>query len=91
MTKGEIVTNVAVRTGMDEKAADRVISAFLQELREGMVTNKRIQLPGFGTFEVKTRSARTGRNPHTGEQIEIPERATVAFKAGKILRDAVNN
>ena len=91
MTKDEIVTNIAVRTGMDAKAADGVIAAFLRELREGLVTDKRIQLPGFGTFEVKTRSARTGCNPHTGEQIEIPERATVAFRAGKALRDAVNN
>ena len=91
MTKGEIVTNVAVRTGMDEKAADRVISAFLQELREGMVTNKRIQLPGFGTFGTKRREARKCRNPQTGEEMEAPACTIPAFKAGSRLKAAVSD
>ncbi len=90
MTKGELITNVAVKTGIDEKAIGRMIPAFLEAISDCLIAEGKLQLLGFGTFEVKDRSAHTGRNPQTGETIEIPACKTVGFKAGKTLREAVN-
>lgn len=90
MTKGELITSVAVKTGIDEKAIGRMIPAFLEVITDCLTTESKLQLPGFGTFEIRDRAARTGRNPQTGETIEVPACKVVGFKAGKALREAVN-
>ena len=90
MTRGELITNVAVKTGIDEKAVGRMIPAFLEAVSDCLVAEGKVQLPGFGTFEVRDRAARTGRNPQTGETIDVPACRAVGFKAGKSLREAVN-
>ena len=90
MTMGELITNVAVKTGIDEKTVRRMVPAFLDAITNCLATEGKLQLPGFGAFEVRDRAARTGRNPQTGESIEVPACRTVGFKAGKSLREAVN-
>jgi DNA-binding protein HU-beta len=71
------------------KQMDAALSALVESVTEALKTGEKVVLPGFGMFAVKTRPARQGRNPYTGENIAIPERKTPAFKAAKTLRDAV--
>lgn len=90
MNKNEIVAKVAEKAGIKkcdaEKAVDAVISTITDALKQG----DKVQIVGFGAFEVKHRAARVGRNPATGEPVEIPASKAPIFKAGKPLKDAVN-
>ena len=90
MNKTELVAAMAEQAGVSKKDAEKVLKAFtdvvIDELKNGM----KVQLVGFGTFEVSQRAEREGRNPLTGKDIKIPASKAVKFKAGKVFKDALN-
>ena len=87
MNKIELIAAVAEKTGMTKKDAERAVAATFESISASLAKGDRIQLSGFGIFEVKERGARVGRNPRTKETIEIPASRTPAFKASKALQD----
>ena len=89
MNKTDLIAAVAEKTGMTKKDAERVINATVETITETLVKGERVQISGFGNFEVKAREARVGRNPRTKETIQIPATRLPAFKASKALKDAV--
>ncbi len=89
MAKKELVTYVAERTNLNKKDAEVAVNAVFEGITKSLKTDGKIHLVGFGSFEVKERAARTGKNPATGETIEIPASKTPSFKAGKALKDAI--
>ena len=89
MNKTELINAVAERSGVTKKDAESVISATIDAITAALAAGDKIQLTGFGSFEVKERAARVGRNPRTGESTEIPASRIPAFKAGKALKDSV--
>ena len=89
MNKTELINAVAEKAGLSKKAAEAAVNATLSAITEGLKTEEKVQLVGFGSFEVKKRAARTGRNPRSKETIQIPASQTPVFKAGKALKDAV--
>lgn len=91
MNKTELVANVAEKAGLTKKDAEKALGAVIESVEEALVEGDKVQLIGFGTFEVKDRAARTGRNPQTGKEIKIAASRNPVFKAGKALKDAVNN
>lgn len=90
MTKGDLINEVRAATGLTVKDATNAVNETLGKIVAALKTGERVQLIGFGTFEVRERQARTGHNPTTGEAIEIPAAKVPAFKAGKALKEAVN-
>ena len=90
MNKNDLVDAVAERTGLAKSDAARAVEAVLGSVTETLQKGDQVALSGFGTFVVKARAARTGRNPRTGESIAIPASRVPAFKAGKALKDALN-
>ena len=86
MNKQELVSAVSARCGLSKKDTEATISATLDAIVNALAAGERVQLMGFGSFEVKERAARTGRNPQTNETIEIPASKAVNFKAGKALK-----
>lgn len=90
MSKTELVNAVAERTGTSKKDAEKAVSATLDAITEALKNGEKVQLIGFGTFEVKERAQRVGRNPQTKEEIVIPASKLPSFKAGKALKDAVS-
>ncbi len=91
MNKTELVAAIAEKAGLSKKDAEAAVKAFTEVVTEELKKGSKIQLVGFGTFEVSERAARTGRNPQTKEEIQIPASKAPKFKAGKALKDAVNN
>ena len=89
MNKTELISAVAEKTGMTKKDTECVIGATLDAITEALVKGDKVQLAGFGIFEVKNREARTGRNPRTGEAMEIAATKAPTFKAYNGLKDAV--
>lgn len=89
MTKTDLISAVAEKTGVTKKDAGAVLDALIDEIIGAVKKGDRVQLVGFGTFELRERAARTGLNPQTKEQIEIPASKAPAFKAGKAFKDAV--
>jgi len=90
MNKTEFVDIVAEKAGLTKKDAAAAVAAFTEAVTDAMVAGDKLSLPGFGTFEVSERAARTGRNPLTGEEIKIAASKSAKFKAGKALKDALN-
>lgn len=90
MNKTELIAAVAERTGLSKKDAEAAVNAFTETVTDALKNGDKVQLVGFGTFEVKERAARVGIKPGTTEQINIPAAKVPAFKAGKALKDAVN-
>lgn len=90
MNKTELVSAMAEKAGLSKKDAEAALKAFTDVIAEELKKGEKIQLVGFGTFEVSERSARTGRNPQTGEEMKIPASKSPKFKAGKALKDLVN-
>ncbi len=90
MNKSDLVRHVAEEAGMTGSAAEAAIDAMLSDIAASLVRGEGVSLLGFGTFGTRNRPARTGRNPGTGESLEIAASTVPAFKAGKPLRDAVN-
>lgn len=89
MNKTELIAAVAEASGLTKKDAEAALSAFTAEVEKALKGGDKVQLVGFGSFEIKERAARTGRNPKTKEAIEIPACRMPVFKAGKALKDAV--
>lgn len=89
MTKAELIDYVADRTGGTKKLAGDAVQAVFDGLSQGLTENGRVNYPGFGTFNVRDRKARTGRNPQTGGTIEIPASKTVGFKPAPKLKDTL--
>ncbi len=89
MTKVELVAAVAEKAELSKKDAEKAVNATLQAIAEGMKNDGKVQLVGFGTFEIRDRAARKGLNPATGESIDIAACKVPAFKAGKSLKDLV--
>ena len=90
MNKAELVAAIAAKTGETKKSAEETINAFVDEVTESLTKGDKVQLVGFGSFEVRKRAARKGRNPQTKEEIKIPASKAPVFKAGKALKDLVN-
>ncbi len=90
MNKSELVAAVAAAAEMSKKDAEKALSAFTATVTEELKKGEKVQLVGFGTFEVSERAARTGRNPATGAAMEIKASKAPKFKAGKALKDAIN-
>ena len=89
MNKTELIAAVAEKADLSKKDAEAAITATVEAITQALTQGEKVQLVGFGSFEVKTRAARMGRNPKTGEEIPIAEAKLPVFKAGKALKDAV--
>ena len=89
MNKTELINAVAENTGLSKKDASAAVVAVFDEITKAMAKGEKVQILGFGNFEVRERSARQGRNPQTGEVVEIAATKAPAFKAGKALKEAV--
>jgi DNA-binding protein HU-beta len=90
MNKNDLIDAVSERTGLARSDAARAVEALLGAVTDALKAGDTVALSGFGSFVAKTRAARTGRNPRTGESIDIPASRAPAFKAGKALKDALN-
>ena len=90
MNKAELIAAIAAKTGDTKKAAEASVNAFVETVTNALVEGDKVQLVGFGSFEVRKRAARKGRNPQTKEEIKIPASKAQVFKAGKALKDLVN-
>ena len=89
MNKTELIAAVAEKTGLSKKDSDAAVNAVLNTITETLKAEEKVQLVGFGSFEVKKKAAHMGRNPRTGEAMEIAASKNPTFKAGKALKDAV--
>ena len=90
MNKAELIAAIAAKTGDTKKAAEASVNAFVETVADALVKGDKVQLVGFGSFEVRKRAARKGRNPQTKEEIKIPASKAPVFKAGKALKEKVN-
>ena len=90
MNKSELCAAIAEKTGMTKKDAEKFTGAFVETVIESMKKGERVQVVGFGTFEVRERPARNARNPRTGETFAIEASKAPVFKAGKTLRESLN-
>ena len=90
MTKAELIINVAERSGLERKNAEKAVAAVFETIKNALIEGDKVQILGFGTFENRKREPRKGRNPRTGEVIEIKASVLPSFKAGKGLKEAVN-
>ena len=89
MNKADLISAVAEKTGMSKKDSESAVAAVVDVITESLVQGEKVQLVGFGSFEVKARAARIGRNPHTKETIKIDATKVPVFKAGKALKDTI--
>jgi len=90
MNKTELITAIAAKSGLTKKDSEKALKAFEEAVTQELVSGGKVQLVGFGTFDVAERAAREGRNPQTGQPMPIPASKAPRFKVGKALRDAVN-
>ncbi len=89
MNKKELIETVYSKAELTKKEAETVVNATLDAIIEGLAKEGKVVIPGFGSFEVRTKTAREGRNPRTGEKIKIAAKRTPAFKPGKAMKEAV--
>ena len=90
MNKSDLIAAVAAKTGDTKKNAEALINALIDVIAESLKDGEKIQVVGFGSFEVRERAERKGRNPQTGKEMKIAAKKAPVFKAGKALKDAVN-
>ena len=90
MNKAELIAKISEESKLTKKAAETALDAFVTSVEEALKNGEKVQLVGFGSFEVRKRAARKGRNPQTKEEIKIPASKAPVFKAGKALKDLVN-
>ena len=90
MNKTELISAVADKAGLSKKDSEKAVNAVVDAITEALKSGDKVQLIGFGSFEVKERAARSGRNPKTNEEIEIPASKVPQFKAGKAFKDAIS-
>ena len=91
MTRAELIVNVAAKAEVERKVVEKVVAATFEAIKTALIEGDKVQVLGFGTFENRTRAPRKGRNPRTGEEIEIKASKLPSFKAGKTLKEAVNS
>ena len=89
MNKTDLIAIAAEKAGMTKKDTERILNTAIDAITDSLVKGEKVQLSGFGTFEIKEREARIGRNPRTGEAVEIPATRVPDFKASKALKDSV--
>ncbi|MBF1999786.1 MAG: HU family DNA-binding protein [Synechococcales cyanobacterium M58_A2018_015] len=89
MNKSELIDSVAAKASVSKKEADAVVSAMMDSIMEAVAAGSKVTLVGFGTFEARDRQAREGRNPSTGQPLQIPATRVPAFSAGKLFKDKV--
>ncbi len=89
MNKTDLISAIAEKSNLSKKDSEKALTAAIEAISDALVAGDKVQLVGFGVFEVKSRAARMGRNPKTKEAIKIPESKTPVFKAGKALKDIV--
>ncbi len=89
MNKAELIAEVAKQTALSKKDSEKAVNAALDTIVESLKKGEKVQLVGFGSFEVKERGARIGRNPKTKEEIKIPASCVPTFKAGKVMKESV--
>jgi len=89
MNKATLIAQIAEKSGLERKQAEKALDAFVDTVTSALKAGDKVQLVGFGSFEVKERAAHSGRNPATGETIEIPASKSPVFKAGKTFKDAL--
>lgn len=89
MNKVELIAEISEKSGLTKKDTEKALKCFVETIKEELQAGGRVQMVGFGTFEVAERSAREGRNPRTGETMQIPASRSPKFKAGKALKDAL--
>ncbi len=87
MNKSELITNVAASAGVTKQVATTVVDTVLESIGDSLGAGQDVQIRGFGNFKVTTRAARTGKNPQTGEQMQIPEKQVIKFRPAKDLSD----
>jgi len=90
LNKSELVNSIAEKSGLTKKDAEKSLNAFVESVEETLVSGEKLQLVGFGSFEVRERAERKGRNPQTKAEITIPASKSPVFKVGKVLKDLVN-
>lgn len=90
MTKADLIESVASKVDLPRMTAERAVNTLFEDIVSALKQGEKVNISGFGTFAVSTRKARTGRNPKTGESIEISATKAAKFKAGKTLKDALN-
>ena len=90
MNKSDLIRVVAEKTGLSRKDTEKALTAALEAITKALTAGEKVQLVGFGAFEVKARAARVGRNPKTGQSIQIPASSAPIFKPGKVLKEAVS-
>ena len=90
MNTAELENAISEKASLSKKDAEKVLAAFTETVTESLTAGEKVQIVGFGSFEVVNRAARTARNPRTGEAVEIAASKAPAFKAGKALKDSVN-
>lgn len=89
MNKAELISTAAVKAGLSKKDTEKAMSAIIDTITDALKTGDKVQLVGFGVFDVKCREARVGHNPRTKEEIQIPASKIPQFKAGKVLKEAI--
>ncbi|HET7629484.1 MAG TPA: HU family DNA-binding protein [Bacillales bacterium] len=89
MNRNDLVSNIAEKTSMTKKDVETVVNAVIDEISEALKNGEKVQFVGFGTFETRERASRSGRNPQTGETIEIPATVVPAFRPGNKLKEKV--
>jgi DNA-binding protein HU-beta len=90
MNKTDLINSIAAKSGLNKKNSEAALNAFIGSVEESLKGGDKVVLVGFGTFEVRKRAARKGRNPQTKKEITIPASKAPVFKAGKVLKDTVN-
>jgi integration host factor subunit beta len=90
MTKAELVEEVSEKTGLPKKQAEVVVNTVFESIVETLKTGEKIELRGFGSFRIRQRDSRTGRNPKTGDKVDVPAKRIPYFKPGKELRELLN-
>ncbi|MEN6315992.1 MAG: HU family DNA-binding protein [Clostridiaceae bacterium] len=90
MNKTDLINSIAAKSGLNKKNSEVALNAFIGSVEEALKGGEKVVLVGFGTFEVRKRAARKGRNPQTKKEITIPASKAPVFKAGKVLKDKVN-
>lgn len=90
MNKADLISSMAEKGTLSKKDAEKALNAFIESVQDALVKGDKVQIVGFGSFEVRRRSARKGRNPQTRKEIEIPASNAPIFRVGKALKDALN-
>jgi len=90
MNKTDLINSIAAKSGLNKKNSELALNAFIGSVEDALKAGDKVVLVGFGTFEVRKRAARKGRNPQTKKEITIPASKAPVFKAGKVLKDTVN-